>query len=165
MCMPTLQGGPHKKLNESWTNHKISILFEDLTFVETPPPMGWCMAWWVAGWVGWHHVKSMICEDTPTYGWVYGWLVVDNRWFDGWDHVKSLTRKPVGFVQSCCLLDDMHVICMTCGWHAHIVCTMCGWHLHVVWMTYICMLSACHPHIQNWHELPNFMQYYTWWHE
>ena len=38
-------------------------MFEDLKSVETPPPMGVCMVWWVGGWVvgsvnGWGHVKS-----------------------------------------------------------------------------------------------------------
>ena len=30
----------------------ISILFEDSTSVETPPPMGGCMGGWVGWWVG-----------------------------------------------------------------------------------------------------------------
>ena len=30
----------------------ILILFEDLKSVETPPPMGGCMVWWVGGWLG-----------------------------------------------------------------------------------------------------------------
>ena len=29
-----------------------SILFEDLKSVETSPPMGGCMIWWVSGWEG-----------------------------------------------------------------------------------------------------------------
>ena len=34
-------------------NRDISILFEDLKSVETPPHMGGCMIWWVVGgWVG-----------------------------------------------------------------------------------------------------------------
>ena len=33
------------------------ILFEDLRFVETPPPMGGCMGGWVVQWVnGWGQV-------------------------------------------------------------------------------------------------------------
>ena len=67
------------------------ILFEDLKYVENPPPMGGCIVWWVDGWVdGWGQVKSlnmltqsrqfnsvgrfMICRDTPTYGLMYGLL-------------------------------------------------------------------------------------------
>ena len=33
-------------------NQDILILFEDLKSVETPPPMGGCMVWWVGGWLG-----------------------------------------------------------------------------------------------------------------
>ena len=37
----------------SGPNRDNSILFEDLKFVETPPPMGGCTGWWVVGgWVG-----------------------------------------------------------------------------------------------------------------
>ena len=32
-------------------NRDISILFEDSTFVKTPPPMGWCVGGWMDGWV------------------------------------------------------------------------------------------------------------------
>ena len=50
----------HSKLNSTWTNWDISILFEDLKSVETPPPMGGCIIWWVGGWVdGWDQVKSL----------------------------------------------------------------------------------------------------------
>ena len=34
------------------TNWDISILFEDLKSVETSPPMGGCIVWWMGGWVG-----------------------------------------------------------------------------------------------------------------
>ena len=34
------------------SNQDISILFEGLTSVETPPPMGGCMGNWVGGWGG-----------------------------------------------------------------------------------------------------------------
>ena len=47
------------KFNSTWTNRDISILFEDLKSVETSPPMGGCMVWWVGEWVG---------------GWVGGWV-------------------------------------------------------------------------------------------
>ena len=41
-------------------NWDISILFEDLTSVETPPPMDGCMDGWVDWWVdGWGQVKSL----------------------------------------------------------------------------------------------------------
>ena len=41
-------------------NQDISILFEDSTSVETPPPMGGCVGGWVEGWVnGWDQVKSL----------------------------------------------------------------------------------------------------------
>ena len=52
---PTPQGGNpwnHSKFNSTWTNRDISILFEDLKSVETSPPMGGCIIWWVGGWVG-----------------------------------------------------------------------------------------------------------------
>ena len=42
------------------TNRDISILFEDLKSVETSPPKGRCIVWWVGGWVnGWGQVKSL----------------------------------------------------------------------------------------------------------
>ena len=44
--------------------------------------MGGCMGGWV---------------DQCVNGWVNGWVT-------GWDQVKSLTRKPVGFMQSCCFV-------------------------------------------------------------
>ena len=58
-----LRGGDsrnHSKFNSTWTNRDISILFEDLKSVETPPPMGGCIIWCVGGWVdGWGQVKSL----------------------------------------------------------------------------------------------------------
>ena len=42
----------HSKSNIPWPNRDISILFEDSTSVEAPPPMGWCMGGWVGWWVG-----------------------------------------------------------------------------------------------------------------
>ena len=39
------------QLNKSWPNRDNSILFEDLWFVETPPPMGGCVSGWVGQWV------------------------------------------------------------------------------------------------------------------
>ena len=38
------------KFNSTWTNQDISILFEDLKSVETLPPIGGCIIWWVLGW-------------------------------------------------------------------------------------------------------------------
>ena len=51
----------HSKFNSTWTNRDISILFEDLKSVETPPCMGGCIIWWVGGLVvdGWGQVKSL----------------------------------------------------------------------------------------------------------
>ena len=52
---PIPQGGHpqnQSKFNSTWTNRDISILFEDLKSVETSPPMGGCMVWWVGQWVG-----------------------------------------------------------------------------------------------------------------
>ena len=52
---PTPQGGNPRnqsKFNSTWTNRDISIPFEDLKSVETSPPMGGCIDWWVGGWVG-----------------------------------------------------------------------------------------------------------------
>ena len=59
---PTPPGDPwnQSKFNSTWTNRDISILFDDLKSVETPPPMGGCIIWWVGGWVdGWGQVKSL----------------------------------------------------------------------------------------------------------
>ena len=48
------------KFNSTSTNRDISIPFEDLKSVETSPPMGGCMVWWVGGWVdGWGQVKTL----------------------------------------------------------------------------------------------------------
>ena len=55
--------GQMTKFNKSWPNQDNSILFEDLWFVETPPPMGGCMSGWVAQWVnGWGQVKWLAIE-------------------------------------------------------------------------------------------------------
>ena len=47
-CNPRNQS----KFNSTWTNWDISIPFEDLKSVETYPPMGGCMVWWVGGLMG-----------------------------------------------------------------------------------------------------------------
>ena len=61
--IPHPQGGDPQnqlKFNSTWTNQDISILFEDLKSVETSPPKGGCIVWWVGGWVdGWGQVKSL----------------------------------------------------------------------------------------------------------
>ena len=40
------------KFEKYWPNQDNSILFEDLLFVETLPPMGGCVGEWVDQWVG-----------------------------------------------------------------------------------------------------------------
>ena len=40
------------KFNKCWPNQDNSILFEDLWFVETPPPVSGCVGGWVGQWVG-----------------------------------------------------------------------------------------------------------------
>ena len=48
------------KFSSTSTNRDISIPFEDLKSVETTPPMGGCMVWWVGGWVdGLGQVKTL----------------------------------------------------------------------------------------------------------
>ena len=44
--------GHYGELISPWPNRDISILFEDSTSVEAPPPMGGCMGGWVGWWVG-----------------------------------------------------------------------------------------------------------------
>ena len=67
---------PHgDNMETTWGQHEDngdnSILFEDLLFAETPPPMGGCMGCWVDQWVN---------------GWINGWV-------NGWHQVKSLKIK------------------------------------------------------------------------
>ena len=52
--LPTPRGGlrNQSKFNSTSTNRDISIPFEDLKSVETSPPMGGCMVWWVGGLMG-----------------------------------------------------------------------------------------------------------------
>ena len=46
------------KFNKCSPNKDNSILFEDLWFVQTPPPMGGCVCGWVGQWInGWGQVK------------------------------------------------------------------------------------------------------------
>ena len=54
MHPPPPRGNPwnQSKFNNTWTNQDNLILFEDLKSVETPPPMGGCMVWWLAGSMG-----------------------------------------------------------------------------------------------------------------
>ena len=59
---PPPRGDPRNqsKFNSTWTNRDISIPLEDLKSVETSPPMGGCVVWWVGGWVdGWDQVKTL----------------------------------------------------------------------------------------------------------
>ena len=42
----------HKNFNKTWSNRDNSILFEDLWFVDTLPPLDRCMGGWLGGWVG-----------------------------------------------------------------------------------------------------------------
>ena len=51
---PPPPGDPRNqsKFNSTWTNRDISIPFEDLKSVETSPPMGGCIFWWVGGLMG-----------------------------------------------------------------------------------------------------------------
>ena len=47
------QGGSPRITQNSIALELIKIFqfrFEDLKSVETSPPMGWCMVWWVDGW-------------------------------------------------------------------------------------------------------------------
>ena len=74
---------------------------------------------------------------------------VQNRNMSGpTKRTDSQKIKQGSFVQSCCLMRMTYVIRT---WSARGVDD-------------ICMSSTHHPHIQNLPELPNFMQYYTWWH-
>ena len=63
--LPPPQGGPwhQSKFNNTWTNQNISIPFEDLKSVETSPPMGGCMVWWVGGWLGWWLGSGQITKN------------------------------------------------------------------------------------------------------
>ena len=96
----------HSKFNSTWTNRDISILFEDLKSVETPPPIGGCIIWWVGGLVdGWHEVKSLKFENCwlnqdnsnlfedlwlPVGGCVDGWCGWVGGCFNGWGQVNWL---------------------------------------------------------------------------
>ena len=61
--MGGLMGGVrsnHSKFKNCWLNQDNSILFDDLWFLETLPPMGGCgcVGGWVDGWInGWGQVK------------------------------------------------------------------------------------------------------------
>ena len=106
---PDTQGDPQNqsKFNSTWTNQDISILFEDLKSVETLPPMGGCIVWWVGEWVGglmggvrWvfclmiYDLETLLFDDlwfveTPMggCGCVGGWM---DGWVNGWGQVKWL---------------------------------------------------------------------------
>ena len=73
LTTPTPQRGDprnHSKFNSTWTNRDISILFEDLKSVETPPPMGGCIIWWVGGWVGWWMGSGQITKNLKIVDWI-----------------------------------------------------------------------------------------------
>ena len=50
------------KFNSTWTNQDISILFEDFKSVETSPPMG--------GWVGWWVGSLQITKNLKIVDWI-----------------------------------------------------------------------------------------------
>ena len=60
---PYPQGGTSGISQNSIALELIEIFqfrFEDLKSVETSPPMGGCIFWWVVGWVdGWDQVKTL----------------------------------------------------------------------------------------------------------
>ena len=72
VCMHACMGHPHTPIatpppsSHTLTNQDISILFEDLKSVETPPPMGGCMVWWVGGWVVWWVGSGQITKTLIT---------------------------------------------------------------------------------------------------
>ena len=72
---PHPPGGPlESKFNSTWTNQHISILFEDLKSVETPPPKGGCIVWWlgglVGGWVSWWVGSGQITKNLKIVDWI-----------------------------------------------------------------------------------------------
>ena len=101
----------HKTFNKTWSYRDNSILFEDLLFVDTLPPLDRCMGGWLGGWagqwVGSHQIiKNLVNRhlieiiefclkiyDLWTHShlwigvWVGGW--VDRR-VSGSVHIKSL---------------------------------------------------------------------------
>ena len=87
---PLPQGDPENwsKFNNTWTNQDISILFEDLKSVENSPPMGGCMTQSRQFNSVW---RFIICRDTPTHGWVCGWLGVSvGQWVQSGQMTKNL---------------------------------------------------------------------------
>ena len=66
---PRLQGGTLRISQNSIVLELIEIfqLFEDLKSVETSPPMGGSIVWWMGGWVdGWGQVKTLKILKTLT---------------------------------------------------------------------------------------------------
>ena len=124
----------HSKFNSTWTNQDISILFEDLKSVETPPPMGGCIIWWlggwVGGWVGWwvgsgqitkkfencwlNQDNSILFEDlwfveTPPpmggCGWLGGWV---GQWVGSGQMTKNLINLDlIEVIQFCLKIYDL----------------------------------------------------------
>ena len=95
------------KFNSTWD---ISIPFEDLKSVETSPPMGGCIVWWVGGWVGWWVGSGQNTKNLKIVDWIkiiqlcskiydllrhsYPWVGVGvwvDGWVNGWGQVKWLT--------------------------------------------------------------------------
>ena len=69
---PTPRGDPRNqsKFDSTWTNRDISIPFEDLKSVETSPPMGGCIVWWVGGWVGWWVGSGQNTKNLKIVDWI-----------------------------------------------------------------------------------------------
>ena len=82
------------KFYSTWTNQDISIPFEDLKSVETSPPMGGCMVWWVGGWVvGWWVGSGQNTKNLKIVDWIkiiqfclkiYHLLRHPHPWVGGW---------------------------------------------------------------------------------
>ena len=80
--------------NKSWPNWDNSILFEDLCFIETPPPMGGCMGQWMVSGQMTSLIKPELIDIIrfclKIYDlWTHPHLWTDG-WVNGWAHVKSL---------------------------------------------------------------------------
>ena len=65
-----------------------SILFEDLCFIEAPPPMGMCMGEWVGEWVGSGKMTNLIkLEHIDIIRFclkIYDLWRHPHLWVDGW---------------------------------------------------------------------------------
>ena len=79
-------------------NRDILILFEDLEFVETSPPMGGCFFWWVGRWMGglvgpnmWNHKNF-----NKTWSNRDNWILFEDLWF-------VETHPPMGGCMGYCV--------------------------------------------------------------